>query len=162
MSKHHLAREFENLTKDIMTDSRLHQMKNYIQHGRVTTFDHAVDVARMSFLIHKGLRLKSDPKELLRGALLHDYFLYDWHKEYIQTPEEKESSSPLDSLHGFSHAGAAARNAKRDFETTEKEGHIIESHMWPLNITKIPRTTNAWIVCIADKICSARETLFKR
>lgn len=74
MSKHHLAREFEDLTKDIMTDSRLHQMKNYFQHGRVTTFDHAVDVARMSFLIHKGLRLKSDPKELLRGALLHDYF----------------------------------------------------------------------------------------
>ena len=147
-----LASEFDALSGEYIKNEKVHQMKKYIQHGRITTFDHAVNVARMSFLIQKGLRIKADPRTLVRAALLHDYYLYDWHK----------NKTSLKNLHGYTHAKTASDNAKRDFGITEEEAHIIESHMWPLNITRIPKTKEAWIVCVSDKICSTVETLFKR
>ncbi len=46
----------------------------------------------------------------------------------------------------------------RDFTLTDIEKDIIKKHMFPL--TPIPPVhIESWIVCIADKICSAGETL---
>ena len=39
---------------------------------------------------------------------------------------------------------------------------IIVSHMWPLNITKVPKSREALILCVADKCIALRETLFER
>ncbi|MBR0163125.1 MAG: HD domain-containing protein [Lachnospiraceae bacterium] len=124
-------------------------MKAFIQHGSVTTYDHVLDVARLSYRINKAFRISARERELVRGALLHDYFLYDWH--HWDGP-----------LHGPYHPKAALKNAKRDFDLTKREENIIRSHMWPLTPLHIPKTREAVIVCIADKICSARETLFAR
>ena len=35
---------------------------------------------------------------------------------------------------------------------------IIQSHMWPLTITKVPISREAIIVCIVDKIMAIIET----
>jgi uncharacterized protein len=86
----------------------------------------------------------------VRGALLHDYFLYDWH---VPAPEH--------NLHGFSHAGAALKNAKRDFEINRLEQDIIEKHMFPLNI-RPPKYRESIIVCLADKLCATKETVMDR
>ena len=141
--------DFDRLVSKLSSEPGILQMKGFMQHGRITTYEHVMNVALTSFLINRRLRLKGKEDELVRGAILHDYFLYDWHHW------EGE-------LHGFYHAGAALRNARRDFALTPREENIIGSHMWPLNLTKIPRCREAWIVCIADKIVSAKETLFLR
>ncbi|WP_033154383.1 HD domain-containing protein [Pseudobutyrivibrio ruminis] len=135
----------------IKSDLRVQKMKNYIQHGRITTFDHVESVTRLSFWINKRLRIGADDRVLTIGAFLHDYYLYDWH-----VTDEGHG------LHGFSHSNTAKENAINDFGIGKRTQHVIESHMWPLNITKVPKSRAAWIVCIADKCVSTRETLLCR
>ena len=148
MTKHDET-EFDRLFAEVNKDQKLNQMQAFIQHGQVTTYDHVIDVARMSYRINRKFRIGAREKELVRGALLHDYFLYDWH--HWKWP-----------LHGPYHPKAALANAKRDFDLTACEENIIRSHMWPLTLFHFPRSKEALIVCIADKIISSRETLFER
>ena len=83
----------------------------------------------------------------MRGALLHDYFLYDWH-----VPSETHRG------HGFTHARTALHNASRDFTLDAVERDVIERHMFPLNPVP-PRYRESVLVCLADKICAIGETL---
>ena len=41
----------------------------------------------------------------------------------------------------------------------KKQLKIIETHMWPLTITKVPRSKEAFLVCFVDKIMALAETL---
>lgn len=126
-------------------DERLMKMKEYVQHGDVSTYDHAVLVAFYSCMLACRLRLKYDERALIRGALLHDYYLYDWH--------EKEA---WHKWHGFRHPRFAMENAQRDFHLSEKEIEIIRKHMWPLTIIP-PRCKEAWIVNGTDTWISLIE-----
>ena len=56
----------------------------------------------------------------------------------------------------------ALLNASTRFSLTDKEKDIIAHHMWPLNLTKVPRSREALLVCLVDKYCSTVETLTKR
>ena len=80
--------------------------------------------------------------------MLHDFYLYDWHK-----PEEAQP------LHGFRHPATALRNARKHFALNKVEENVIISHMWPLTLRKVPRCREAALVCLADKICSLHETV---
>lgn len=126
-------------------------MQNYIQHGKTTTYDHCHDVAKMSLLLNRRLNLKADENTLLPAAFLHDLYLYDWH---IPGPGNK--------WHGYTHADIARRNAKRYFDVNNRIDDIIRTHMWPLNLLRVPKSKEAWIVCMADKIISTRETLNRK
>ena len=64
-------------------------------------------------------------------------------------------------LHGFRHPKIAYLNALKYYNINDCERIIIESHMWPLTITKFPSTLEAKIICLVDKGCSIYET-FKR
>ena len=130
-------------------DETVRQMRSFRQHGRVSTFDHCRNVAETSIRVNRRLHLHSDESALARGAMLHDFCLYDWH-----TPD------PSHRFHGFRHPERAVKNAVRLLGIGKKEQQIIRCHMWPLTITKLPRCREAWIVCLADKYCAVRETLF--
>lgn len=131
------------------TAGRLNETKNYIQHGSISVYTHCVNVARMSVKIAKWFPIQVNMDALVIGALLHDYFLYDWHDGKGR------------HFHGFTHPGCAKRNAEMDYTLSPRVKNIIARHMFPL--TPVPPTcTEAWIVCIADKICAIEETLFKR
>lgn len=149
--------EVRKILEGISEHERVLRMRSFIQHGKITTYDHCFRVAAMSYKINKMFKLKSDEKALIRGAFLHDYFLYDWHKKKSKFRNIRE----FFNLHGFKHPSYAAANAKRDFEIGEKEENIISSHMWPLTVTKIPKCREAVIVCIADKLTSATETILR-
>ena len=142
----------ELLLREMAEDPRIRQMKNYTQHGTVSTYDHCLAVAQMSLKMADRLHIRVDRKNLVRGALLHDYYLYDWHDHG-------------DSLHGYHHPEIAEKLAADEFSLSEKERGIIRSHMWPLTLFHAPCSKEAALVCLADKICSSKETLqgfFKR
>lgn len=131
-------------------DGRFHMERQFFQHGTTTVFDHSVKVAYTSVRLAKFLHLKTDRHALIRGALLHDYFLYDWHDKH-------HGHSP----HGFSHPKTALRNAQEDFALNPIEENIIERHMFPLTLYP-PTCREAWIVCLADKYCALLETIWDR
>ena len=124
------------------------QMRDYIQHGRVTTYVHCMRVAMTSFWLNRHLCLHADEVSLVRGAFLHDFYLYDWHH-----------CADLPGLHGFEHPARALKNAEKYFTLNDTERDIIATHMWPLTLTKHPHCREAAIVCMADKLCSAQETV---
>ena len=136
---------------DVIASPEFKKLKEFVQHGNVTVYEHSIHVALCAIKISKYLGVKCRRRELIRGALLHDYFLYDWHKG-----DDPQNLHP--KLHGFYHPGIALRNAVRDFALTEREKDIIRKHMWPLTVIP-PRCKEAWIVCMADKYASTLETL---
>lgn len=139
------------LLKECLESHEARRMKNYIQHGSISTYDHCRNVVRVSYWLSARLRIRVDEKALARGAFLHDFYLYDWHDK-----------DPSHRLHGFSHPRQACQNARRYFKIGKKEAEIIRCHMWPLTLRHMPRSREALIVCVADKYCSLLETLFGR
>ena len=137
----------ENVIKQLCEDSRFSQMNQYKQHGRMSIYEHSMAVAYTSWWIACKLHFKVDYVSLSRGALLHDYFLYDWH--------DKNNGY---HLHGFTHPRKALQNAYEDFELTPKEENTILRHMFPLTPMP-PYYLESWIVCVADKFCALKETL---
>ncbi len=129
--------------------ARVPVMRECIQHGQVTTWQHCVRVARAAVSLGEALHLRVSQKELVRAALLHDYFLYDWHE-------------PDHAKHATMHPVFALRNAREDFDLTPLEENAIAAHMWPLPPGRVPASREAWLICAADKWCSLGETLFMR
>ncbi len=147
--------EYRELLKqyaeDILTSEKFLSLKNFIQHGNVTVYEHCINVTLCAIKLNRKLGIHAKEKQLVRGALLHDYFLYDWHNS-----EAPGNIHP--KLHGFYHPGIAVKNATRDFSLSEREIDIIRKHMWPLTVDP-PRCREAWVVCMADKYASTLETL---
>ena len=152
-------RIYRSITKDYINDwFRLYSIKildnssllttaQYIQHGDTSVLVHSLAVAYYSYKLAQLIGIKYSKNELVRGALLHDYFLYDWHK-------------PHPRFHGFRHPGFALKNAEREFDLSDKERCIISNHMFPL--TPVPPTCKeGLIVCVVDKVCSTYE-VFKK
>ncbi len=135
---------FEKLIEELKNDPRALQMKEFVQHGKVSTYDHCLAVSKMSYLL--GRHFKVDHRSLVKGSFLHDYFLYDWHEK-------------VGTHHGKMHPHRALINAERDFGLTEKEKGIIRCHMWPLTLKSVPDSKEAAIVCFADKVVSLKETV---
>jgi uncharacterized protein len=132
---------------DILDSEGMHLQKTTPHHKDKSTFSHSVAVAQMSLAIAQVLGIRVDERALVRGALLHDYYLYN-------CQEEKEAHP----RHHFTHAAIAAENARRDFSLSDKEEDIIRKHMFPLN-PALPKYRETAIVSIADKICAIREYL---
>ena len=144
-----IRKRYEELAAPTLAAPRVALMAGYVQHGQTTTLEHVAAVAYLSLALVRKLGIRCNERALVRGALLHDYYLYDWHGHG-------------DHLHGYHHPYIAADNAARDFDLTQKELKSIETHMWPLNIKDPPTSNEALAICIADKICSIQETLHMR
>lgn len=142
-------KRFSALVAELENAARVPLMRESIQHGRVTTWAHCVRVAHCALALSQALHLHVSERELVRSALLHDYFLYDWHE-------------PGHTAHATQHPVFALSNALEDFELTPLEQNAIAAHMWPLPPGRVPASREAWLICAADKWCSLGETLFMR
>ncbi len=141
--------EFYLLAGEMLEDERYRRLLNFIQHGKITTYEHSRRVALMAFWMKRRFHLEMDEKELITACLLHDYYLYDWH-------------TYGDHLHGLNHPHRAVERAREDFLISERVASAIESHMWPLTLRKFPRNRTAWMLTISDKVCSLQETVLER
>ena len=151
ITEYKLAKELFTRGRDILLDPKAQQMKNFTQHGTTTVFEHCVSVAKFSLLmayyLERTMKIKVDRDSLVRAALLHDYFLYDWHDKTV----------PGHNIHGFTHPRTAMLNADRDFGLNEVEKDIISKHMFPLTFMP-PRYRESVLVTLADKWCALCET----
>lgn len=142
-------RRFEELSSPIRMAAGVQKMREYSQHGSVSTYDHCVRVARCAYKMSCALPGRFNDEAIVRAGILHDYYGYDWH----HTDNSK---------HAINHPVIAMKRAHEEFELSPLERNIISAHMWPLPPTRIPRSAEAWLVCLADKICALQETLAMR
>ena len=142
---------FRRQLEEICRNSRMMQSCRYMQHGSTSVFRHSVSVAYYCYYLAWKKHWDVDEKSLIRGALLHDYFLYDWHV--------KDASH---KWHGFHHADAALKNAMQDFDLNPVEQDMIRCHMFPLNLLRLPKYRESWLLCYADKVCSGLETVKRK
>ena len=143
-------REFDTIAKSVTAKGRYDEMKHYYSHSDITVYEHCMKVAFAAYRFAVENDIPCDRKALVRGALLHDYYLYDWH-----------DPNKGFRWHGFKHHRFALENAERDYPLTRRERKIIYSHMFPLTFWCLPTCREAWIVSIADKLVAAEETLKK-
>lgn len=114
-----------------------------MQHGDISCLEHCLYVSYTSYVLCEKLGL--DKKSAARAALLHDFFLYDWHKKDGRR-----------GWHGFTHPRKALENAAQHFSLSPMEQNIILRHMWPLTPLP-PRYKESFIVTMADKYCALSE-----
>lgn len=129
-------------------ETEFETLKAYKHHCKTSTYRHSIGVAYFSLWMIRLLRIKCDEEELIYGALLHDYFLYDCHAG------EK-------SLHWFKHPAVSAKNAKRDWQISKVQENMIKRHMFPLTLVP-PRYKQSIIVSLVDKGCAIYECMSKR
>ena len=138
--------DYLDCVEDILETDIFRSMEQYIQHGTTNCREHSLQVSYLTYCIcrKRGLRYRL----AARGALLHDFFLYDWHTRYEETG---------DFFHGLRHPRVAMENAVRYFQVGEVEQDMILTHMWPLTIIP-PKSPEGMVLVYADKICTLKET----
>lgn len=134
--------EFYNITKDLLNNPIVQQMKNYRHHYNCTCYDHCLEVAYLSYLICKKHNL--DYVSSARAGILHDLFLYEWRKS--------KRRLHLKKFHAFIHPQIALKNALEITSLNAKEQDIILKHMWPVTLFQIPKYKESFIITITDKI----------
>lgn len=144
-----ITRDMRKYAGEILRSRNFQSSAHYIQHGNISVMKHSMRVAYASMWINRKLGINCVESDLTRGALLHDYFLYDWHDK------DRPDFRPL---HGFHHANKALENAMKEYTLSPREKDIIKKHMWPLTVVP-PMCREAWVVTAADKVVSTIETL---
>lgn len=137
---------FNDCLENICKKTDLLKLDNYIQHGDTSCLWHSIAVAYYAYCFFKYFNIKCDEKSLIYGALLHDYFLYDWH--------EHDKSH---RFHGFTHPTTALNNAYKHYNLNKCEVDIIKNHMFPLTLVP-PHHRESIMVSLSDKVCSSLET----
>ena len=102
--------EFLNITKDILENPTVKQMKNFRQHYDCSCYEHCLEVAYWSYLFCK--KYGWDYVSAARGAMLHDLFLYDW--------RGSKKKLHLKHFHAFLHPQIALYNAEKLFNLNDK------------------------------------------
>ncbi|RZB37482.1 MAG: hypothetical protein SRB2_01026 [Desulfobacteraceae bacterium Eth-SRB2] len=142
-----MEREYMNAARPLLENPMVARLSQYEHHNGKTRLEHVKDVAYLSFLW--GKRFSLDCNAIVRGALLHDLFFYDWLHEGPR-------------LHGFRHHNIALKNARNVTCLSKKEEDIIKKHMWPLTIIP-PFYMESLIVSLIDTFCSTKDYLsFKK
>ena len=112
-----MNKEFYEITKDLIYNPTILQMKKYKQHYDTDCYEHCLEVAYWSYLFCK--KLNWDYISVARAAVLHDLFLYDWRKR----------ENGRKGLHAFTHGRTAYEQASTFLKLNDKEKDMIIKHM---------------------------------
>ena len=58
--------KMDKILSDLQSDRHVQQMKNYTQHGKVSTYEHCERVARLSFELNRKLHLHAKVPTLIK------------------------------------------------------------------------------------------------
>lgn len=137
---------FRQCLSELISQPAIERLKQVPQHKGGTTYAHCVNVAGTAYRLAKRWDWEIDIRALVYGAMLHDYYLYD-----------TETMPYSDYRHSLIHPKLALENAEKLFSLDFRERNIILSHMWPIPGAPLPRSREAWLICIADKLCAHQE-----
>jgi len=141
--------------RDIIAHELFARGKGIFSHGAVTIYAHSIAVAEKALSLAEKLEARGlpalDKRCLVRSALLHDFFLYEWHVPGLRY-----------LLHGWAHPGIAAEKAREVFGISDREYSCIRTHMWPWTLFHPPRCREAWLISLADKLVALKETALCR
>jgi uncharacterized membrane protein/HD superfamily phosphodiesterase len=142
--------EFYEIINDIYEHEEFLKLKEHYHHNS-SIYEHVMEVSYFSYKACKFLKL--DYQSAARGALLHDFFLYDWRNHDVP-------DLPEDKFHGFEHPKIALENATKHFTLNDIEKDIVVKHMWPLTLVP-PKYKESFIVSFADKYLASKEFVNK-
>lgn len=138
-------KQLEEIYQSFLHDEKILKMKEISMHRGSNCYIHSFKVAKLA--VKRALRhKKGDLKIILIGAILHDYYLYDWRVDKSKMRH-----------HMGNHPYVAAENAEHDFGIHESIKKVIRSHMWPVNFRDFPKTKEARIISNADKSIYIKE-----
>lgn len=140
--------KLEKIYQGFLNNPLILKMKEIPMHRGSNCYIHSFKVAKAvikkATKKDKGYHLE----HLLVGAILHDYYLYDWRSDH-----EKLKG------HGKRHPLIAYENAKRDFDIPTEVAEIIKTHMWPLTPKLKPITKEAKLLDYMDDKIATIEFL---
>ncbi len=145
------ASDYHYFVEDLLKSETVLKMKEFTHHGETSCFQHCLNVSYYNYKVCRFFSLNE--RAGARAGLLHDLFLYDWH-----TYKRKKG----ERLHGFTHAKTALKNVRENFYVTDLESDMIEKHMFPLNITALPKYRETLVIVMVDKYCGLLETVIPR
>ena len=137
--------EFKEIIKDIANNPNVTALKERVQHENRSRYYHCLCVSYYTYSLCKKLNL--DYVSAARGAMLHDFYYYDWRYKNVEGQKK---------FHLLRHPKIALKNAIDLFELNDKEKDIIVKHMWPLTIIP-PSSKEGLIVTLVDKYCATNE-----
>ena len=141
--------KLESIYQSFLNDEKILRMKEFSMHRGSNCYEHTFKVVKRA-IHHVEISSKKNinPEVVLVGAILHDYYLYDW----------RVDRSKLKG-HAKKHVQIALENASKDFDISKEVKEVIGTHMWPVNIKNYPKSREAKIVSINDKMVALCETL---
>jgi len=128
------------LVGDLLADEKVQSM-GAIRHHDDSLLRHSLTVSLASYYVARGLGY--DAASAARGALLHDFFLYDWR-------------TARGTGHRARHPRIALENAVARFNLNALEKDIILTHMWPA-ARPFYSYKESFLVSAIDKIVSTKE-----
>ena len=137
--------EFKEIIQDIVQNSSVLSLKEHVQHMKGSRYQHCYEVAFYTYVLCKKLGL--DYVSATRGAMLHDFYFYDWRNKGVEGQKR---------FHAYRHPRIALHNAIENFDLNEFEKDIIVKHMWPLTFP-LPKFSESYIVTLVDKYCATKE-----
>lgn len=135
-------KDYYDIVQDIINDNEFKKIVECVHHG-LTRYEHSCRVSYYSYKLAKFLKL--DYVSIARAGLLHDFF-------FSKNITKKDKMKSM-----FTHSKKSLENSSKLFELNEKEKDIIYTHMFPLNINRIPKYMESWVVSIVDKIAASYE-----
>ena len=138
--------EYDMIVEDIINHDEFQKTKNVNHHG-MNRFDHSLRVSYIAYKIAKFLHVSYE--EVARAGLLHDFFLIN--------SKDIAIKDKINTL--VNHPMYASAYSEKFFKLSDKEKDIIETHMFPIAPTRLPKYLESWIVNLVDDYVAIREEL---
>lgn len=139
---------FYTYISDIFENEEIQKLANYKHHIYTTRLQHCLNVSYYNYLICNFFHLNA--VSAARAGLLHDMFYYN-RKDYSKENGKKS--------HSAMHPEIAVKNAKEHFCLDQLECDIIEKHMWPMSIRRVPKYKESYVIVLVDKYCAILEVI---